>query len=126
VRGTQDAIANADAAWVASGTAVLECALTGVPSVALYIINPALVKHARKVYSGRYITLPNLVLERQIVPELLQEEATPKNLADAMDAVLANPHGQYEEFAKLREALGPPDALDKVAGFAVQLAKGEA
>lgn len=125
VRGTHDAIADADAAWVASGTAVLECALTGVPSVALYIINPALVKHARKVYSGRYITLPNLVLEREVVPELLQEQATPENLAAAMDAVLGDPQRQSAEFPRLREALGPPDALDKIAGFAVQLAKGE-
>jgi lipid-A-disaccharide synthase len=125
-RGTQAAIAEADAAWVASGTAVLECALTGVPSVALYIISPALVKHARKVYSGRYITLPNLVLDREVVPELLQEQATPQSLAHAMDAVLADPQKQYADFPKLREALGPPDALEKVAGFAVQLAKGEA
>lgn len=125
-RGTREAIANADAAWVASGTAVLECALTGVPSVALYIINPTLVKHARKVYSGRYITLPNLVLEREVVPEFLQEQATPQNLAAAMDGVLNDPQRQYDEFPKLREALGPPDALEKIGAFAVQLAKGEA
>lgn len=125
VRGTQYAIASADAAWVSSGTAVLECALSGVPAVALYIINPSLVKHARRVYSGRFITLPNLVLQREVIPELLQENATPQNLAEAMDRVLADPQAQYSQFAQLREALGPPDALEKIAGFAVQLAKGE-
>jgi lipid-A-disaccharide synthase len=125
-RGTLAAIADADAAWVSSGTAVLECALSGVPCVALYIINPALVKHARRVYRGRFITLPNLVLERDVVPELQQEDATPQNLAAAMDGVLRDPQRQYTEFATLREALGPPDALEKIAGFAVQLAKGEA
>ena len=125
VRGTQDAITQADAAWVASGTAVLECTLSGVPAVSLYIINPSLVKHARRVYSGRFITLPNLVLQREVVPELLQENATPENLAAAMDRVLADPQQQYSQFAQLRESLGPPDALDKVAGFAVQLAKAE-
>jgi lipid-A-disaccharide synthase len=122
-RGTLPAIADADAAWVASGTAVLECALSGVPAVALYIISPALVQHARRVYSGKYVTLPNLVLDREVVPELLQDAATPHALAQAMDAVLAEPQRQYEEFAALREALGPPDALEKIAGFAVQLAK---
>ncbi len=126
VRGTHDAIAQADAAWVASGTAVLECALSGVPAVALYIISPALVKHARRVYSGRFITIPNLVLEREIIPELLQDDATPAALALAMDAVLRDPAVQYEQFKQLREALGPRDALEKCAGFAVSLARGQA
>lgn len=126
VRGTRDAIAQADAAWVASGTAVLECALSGVPVVALYVIAPVLVKHARRVYSGRFITLPNLVLDRPVIPELLQDEATSANLAGAMDAVLHDPLAQYREFARLHEALGPPDALDRCAAFAVELAKGAA
>lgn len=126
VRGTREAIAGADAAWVASGTAVLECALTGVPAVALYVIAPVLVKHARRVYSGRFITLPNLVLDRAVVPELLQDQATPRNLAQAMDGVLRNPQQQYHAFAALREALGPPDALERCAAFAVELARGAA
>lgn len=122
-RGTLAAIADADAAWVSSGTAVLECALSGVPVVALYVIDAALVKHARRVYSGRFITLPNLVLEREVIPELLQDDATPERLADAMEDVLADPARQYSQFGALREALGPPDALEKIAGFAVSLAK---
>jgi lipid-A-disaccharide synthase len=126
VRGTQEAFAQADAAWVSSGTAVLECALSGVPAVALYVISPALVKHARRVYSGRYVTLPNLVLERGVVPELLQDAATPQNLARAMDELLRDPQTQYHAFEALREALGPPDALDRCASFAVQLARGAA
>ena len=126
VRGTQQAIADADAAWVASGTAVLECALSGVPAVALYVIAPILVKHARRVYPGRFITLPNLVLDRAVVPELLQDDATPHNLAQAMDAVLRDPRGQYHAFEELREALGPPDALERCAAFAVELARGAA
>lgn len=123
VRGTQPALAQADAAWVASGTAVLECALSGIPSVALYVISPALVKHARRVYSGRYVTLPNLVAGKEIVPELLQEQATPEALAAAMDAVLRDPAKQYAQFAPLREALGPADALEQCAAYAVDLAR---
>jgi lipid-A-disaccharide synthase len=121
--GTRDAIANADAAWVASGTAVLECALSGVPAVAFYVISPMLVRHARRVYSGRFITLPNLVLEREIVPELLQENATPHNLARAMETVLEDPLAQYHELQALREALGPADALDRCAAYAVEFAR---
>lgn len=125
-RGTREAIAGADAAWVASGTAVLECALSGVPAVALYVISPLLVRHARRVYSGRFITIPNLVLDRAVIPELLQEQATPRRLCDAMDAVLRDPGEQYLSFQQLREALGPPDALEQCASYAVQLALGAA
>jgi lipid-A-disaccharide synthase len=123
VRGVAAAVAGADAAWVASGTAVLETALSGVPAVALYIITPILVKHGRSLIRHKYITLPNLVLGREIVPEFLQEDATPQRLADAMDGVLRDPSQQYGQFAELREKLGPPDALQRCARFAVALAK---
>jgi lipid-A-disaccharide synthase len=126
VRGTRDAIAQADAAWVASGTAVLECALSGVPAVALYVIAPILVKHARRVYTGRFMTLPNLVLDRAVVPEFQQDDATPENLARAMDAVLSDPLAQYREFEHLHDVLGPPDALEQCAQYAVRLASGAA
>lgn len=126
VRGTAEAIRDADAAWVASGTAVLECALSGVPAVALYVVSPLLAPHARRVYRGAFITLPNLVLGRAVIPELLQAAATPARLADAMDAVLRDPQAQYAQFAELREALGPPDALERCAAFAVELANGSA
>jgi len=122
VRGVRAALADADAAWVASGTAVLECALSGVPAVALYIITRSLVAHARRVYSGRFITIPNLVLQREVIPELLQERATPHALAAHMDAVLREPAHQYEEFSQLREALGPPDALERCAAYIFSMA----
>jgi lipid-A-disaccharide synthase len=125
VLGTRAAIAGADAAFVASGTAVLECALSGVPLVALYVIAPILVKHARRVYpAGKFVTLPNLVLQREAVPELLQEDATPQRLAAQMELVLRDPSRQCDAFATLRRALGPPGALDRAAAYAVELARG--
>jgi lipid-A-disaccharide synthase len=126
-RGVAAAIADADAAYVASGTAVLETVLAGVPSVALYIVNPLVVGYGRrqqkKIFKARYITLPNLVLERELVPELLQEDATPEALAAAMEALLLDPCAQYEQFAEVRARLGPTNALDDAAKFAVALAK---
>jgi len=122
-RGVAEALSDADAAWVASGTAVLECALSGVPAVALYIITPMLVKHGRTMIRHRFITLPNLVLEREIVPELLQEAATPERLASEMEALLTDPSQQYRAFSDLRNALGSADALARAAAFAVDLAR---
>jgi len=121
--GTAGAIANADAAWVSSGTAVLECALSGVPLVALYVISPRIERYAQKLRAGRFIALPNLVMQRRIVPELLQEQVTPENLAAEMDSTLRDPSPQYREFVALREALGPADAIERCAAFAVELAK---
>jgi lipid-A-disaccharide synthase len=116
------AIADADAAWIASGTAVLEAALSGVPSIALYILSDAQARIARRIYSGPYITIPNLALKKRVVPEILQEAATPARLASEMETVLRNPQAQYEQLLDLRHALGPEDALQQCARFAVSLA----
>jgi lipid-A-disaccharide synthase len=122
--GVSAAIADADAAWVSSGTAVLECALSGVPLIVLYIVSPQLEAYAQRVRAGRFIALPSLVLKRRVVPEFLQEQVTPENLAREMDGLLRDPAAQYAEFIALREALGPSDALERCAAFAVDLAKG--
>jgi len=104
----QDAMIAADIALVASGTATLECALLKRPMVITYRM-PALswwmIK--RKRYQP-YFGLPNILSERFVVPELIQEDATPENLAQALlnlvndkDAVV-----QLEEtFRKLHQTL---------------------
>jgi lipid-A-disaccharide synthase len=126
-RGVAAAITDADAAFVASGTAVLETILAGVPSISLYIVNPVVVGYGRRmqkrIFGARFITLPNLVLERELVPEFLQDDATPEALAAAMEAVLLDPSQQYAQFAEVRQRLGPATALDDCAKFAVALAK---
>jgi lipid-A-disaccharide synthase len=126
VRGVAAAVAYADAAWVASGTAVLETALAGVPAVGIYVIPPILIRYGHRMVRHRFITLPNLVLGRQVVPELLQERATPEALADAAEALMNDPAPQHAAFTQMREALGPVDALERCARYAVELARGAA
>lgn len=125
-RGLQAAIADADAAWVAGGTALLEVVLAGVPAVSLYVVPSYLEGYAKRIYSGRFYTLPNLLVGREVVPELIQERATPQALADAMDALLRDPAAQTPGQDDVRAALGPVDALERSAAFAVQLARGAA
>lgn len=125
VDGARAALAQADAAWVASGTVVLEAALMSVPSVALYVVSAAQARYGRRVYRGRYVTLPNLVLQRAVVPEILQEAATPERLAAELDAILTDPQPQLDGFAAVREALGPPDALEQWARFVLALAAAD-
>ena len=122
-RGAAPVLGTADGAWVASGTAVLETALIGVPAVAVYVIPPALVWYGQRMIKHRFVTLPNLVLEREVVPELLQDAATPDALAAALDRLMADPSEQLRAFDEMRVALGPPDALDRCAQFAVSLAR---
>lgn len=80
----QDAMIAADIALVASGTATLECALLKRPMVITYRM-PALSwwLMKRKSYQP-YVGLPNILSERFVVPELIQEDATPENLAQAL------------------------------------------
>jgi lipid-A-disaccharide synthase len=124
VRGAPAALERADAAWIASGTAVLEAALREVPSVALYVVQPSQVAIGRRMYRGRFVTLPNLLLDRGLIPELLQDDATPERLCDELDAVLRDPSTQREGMRALRPLLGPPDALERCARFALDLASG--
>ncbi len=126
VRGVAAAVCDADAAWVSSGTAVLETALLGVPAVGIYVIPPVLIWYGHRMIKHRFIMLPNLVLGNEVVPELLQERATPEALADALEAQMVDPSKQYDDFVKLREALGPPDAIERCARRAVDLARSVA
>ncbi len=121
--GVTAALENADGAWVASGTAVLETALIGVPAVAIYVIPPALIWYGRRMVKHRFITLPNLVLGREVVPELLQERANPEGLAAALERLIDDPSQQYADFLEFRKALGPPDALERCARYAVELTR---
>ncbi|HVS45934.1 MAG TPA: hypothetical protein VMS32_04650 [Verrucomicrobiae bacterium] len=121
-RGVSAALSDADAAWVASGTAVLETLLSGVPAVALYVNAPLLVAYGRRVFPGKYFALPNIVMDRIVVPEFLQDDATPQRLAETMDDILCDPGAQHAQLAELRGRLGPADALERCARFAVELA----
>jgi lipid-A-disaccharide synthase len=124
VRGARPALDAADAAFVASGTAVLEATLREVPTVALYVLGEAQVAYARRIWRRPYVTLPNLLLERRIVPECLQEEATPERLAAALEPLLDDPAPQLAAMREVRGVLGPADALSRCAAFAAGLARG--
>jgi len=123
VRGARAAFDEADVAAIASGTAVLEATLREVPAVALYIVAESQVAIARRVWQRPYVTLPNILLGREVVPERLQTDATPERLAEALEALLTDPEPQREAMRAVRAALGPPDALERCAAFAVELAR---
>ncbi|MEW5892069.1 MAG: lipid-A-disaccharide synthase [Pseudomonadota bacterium] len=85
-----DALQAADAALIASGTATLEAALLKCPHVITYKVPWLTYQIMRRQAYLPYIGLPNIVAGRQIVPELIQKQAQPEPLADAILTLLEN------------------------------------
>lgn len=80
----QDAMIAADVVLVASGTATLECALLKRPMVITYRLNPWTWRMMKRKSYLPYFGLPNILLGRFVVPELIQRDATAENLAQAL------------------------------------------
>ena len=105
-----DAFAAADAAMAKSGTVTLELALAKVPMVVAYRISPTSAFLVRRMgISVEHASLVNLLAGRQVVPERLQEDCTPENLAASVDEILASEQvraGQLQAFEEVVNALG--------------------
>ncbi|HEY6897234.1 MAG TPA: lipid-A-disaccharide synthase [Rhodocyclaceae bacterium] len=86
----QDALAAADVALVASGTATLEAALLKCPMVITYRMAPGSWRLTQRMRYQPWVGLPNILSGKFVVPELLQEAATPDNLAQALGNLLAD------------------------------------
>lgn len=89
-----DAVAASDVVLVASGTATLETALVGRPMVITYKISPWSWQIMRHMGYLPWIGLPNILAGRFVVPEFLQDDATPENLAQAVGNLLADRHAR--------------------------------
>ncbi len=87
---SHEAMAACDAALVASGTATLEVALFKKPMVIAYRMNPASWQVLRMMAYQPWVGLPNIMAREFLVPELLQDRATPTGLSSALWAQLSN------------------------------------
>jgi lipid-A-disaccharide synthase len=85
-----DAVAASDAVLVASGTATLETALVGRPMVIAYKMSPWSWRLMHRMGYLPWVGLPNILAGRFVVPEFLQDEATPENLAQALGNLLVD------------------------------------
>jgi lipid-A-disaccharide synthase len=108
----RSAMAAADAAIAVSGTVALDLAAASTPHVIAYKANRLTVSIVRRMLKIRFVSLVNLIADREITPELLQERCTPESLADAVGKLLANPEAaalQCKAMANVMEQLGSPD-----------------
>lgn len=124
---TYDLLSNASAALVASGTATLETALLGTPQVVCYKGNHLSYLLAKGIVKVPYISLVNLVLNRPLVSELIQNLLTPDNLERELKELLNNAEkraAMLSGYAHLKEQLGGPGASERVARLMVQYLLG--
>ena len=104
----RDAMAGAAAGLIKSGTSSLECAVAGLPHVVAYRVNPVTAFLVRRMVKVRFASLVNLLNDREVVPEFIQQDCTPARLAAAVERALAEPHAQREGFAHALARLAPP------------------
>ena len=120
----------AHAALVTSGTATLETALFGVPQVVCYETPlPRLIGYLRKkVLNVRYISLVNLIADREIVKELVADTFTPQNIARELDAILSGSARQkmLAGYQEVRHRLGQEKAPENAARIMLDLLHREA
>jgi len=114
--GSQQVMERSRVALVASGTATLECALHGTPMVVVYRLNPLTYALGRAMVRVPFISLPNLIAGRRIVPELVQQGAA--EVATAAEPLLDEGPERDAVVAGLgevRRILGGPGASERAA-----------
>ena len=97
---TDSLLQHAAAALVTSGTATLETALMEVPEVVCYKGNFISVAIARRIIDVKYISLVNLIMEREIVKELIQRQLNTKNLWNELGLIVNDKKKLHLEFQR--------------------------
>lgn len=118
VNRTYQLLQLSSAAMVTSGTATLETALFDVPEVVCYKANKISYIIARQLAKVRFICLVNLVMDREVVKELIQNDLTANNVANELKSLLASSKRQkklLEDYEELKAVLGNAGASDKAA-----------
>ncbi len=121
---TWDCLAHADLAFAASGTVTVEAAVLGTPMVTFYKVTHLSWWAGRRLVKVPFLSMANLIADRMIVPELIQNEMTSEKLATAASAILSDPEcaqRMRRDLAAVREALsGSVDPLDKAAAIVLK------
>ena len=115
---TYELLQNSSAAVVTSGTATLETALFTVPEVVCYKATGISYCLAKWMIKVKFISLVNLVMDREVVKELIQGEMTEANIVKELDQLLHNGKRQrqlLEDYEELKGRLGNAGASEKAA-----------
>lgn len=111
------------AAAIASGTASLEAAIIGTPQVVCYGTNPLTYRIARAIMKVRYVSLANIILDKPIFKELLQDGCTPQAIASELERLVTDTDYQIamrRDYATVRSLLGSPGAAGRLTGTIIK------
>ncbi|WP_445712630.1 lipid-A-disaccharide synthase [Flavobacterium sp.] len=122
---TYDLLSHSHAALVTSGTATLETALFNVPEVVCYKGSYISYQIAKRIITLKYISLVNLIMDKEVVKELIQEELNTKNLKIELEKILNSESRTVilENYAQLKQNLGGEGASKKTAELIVNSLK---
>ncbi len=129
VDDTRALLRHARAALVKSGTSTLETALEGTPFVMAYRTHPITYRVAKRLVRVPHVALANLVAGSRVVPEVIQHEATPENLARLLVPLVDDSPErirQIEGLGRVSGALGTPGASLEVARLATEILEARA
>lgn len=115
---TYDLMNISDIAVAASGTVTLEAAILNLPTVIIYKVAALTYLIGKMIIKIPYISLPNIIADRKIVPELLQYAVTGENIANEAVEILTEPNVRSKmlsDLAEMRGKLGPTGAVERVA-----------
>lgn len=128
VGNTQDVLATSDLAICASGTINLEASLLGVPNIMVYKLAPLtyfIGKYILKIGEKlKYFSMPNMLLDEKVVPELVMKDANPETVALEALSILSNDSRREKmkaSFDKLRIQLGSPGVIAQSAKAVAEL-----
>lgn len=119
---TYDLLSISHAALVTSGTATLETALFKVPQVVCYKGSNISYQIAKRIITLKYISLVNLIMDKPVVTELIQNDFNKENLKTELDKILEekNREEMFLEYFELEKKLGGKGASEKTAKFIVE------
>lgn len=115
---TYDVLASSEAAIVTSGTATLETALLNIPEVVCYKASPISYAIAKRLVKIKFISLVNLIMDREVVRELIQHECNARQIRDELTLILeggAKRKNVLADYEIMRQNLGGGGASEKVA-----------
>ena len=123
---TYDLLDGADMALVTSGTATLETALFGVPEVVCYASGPISVWLARRLIKVKFISLVNLIMDREVVRELIQQDFNAKQLEQEIRKLADPVHAEAlrKDYRDLKALLGDRGASERTAGLMLDFLEG--
>lgn len=120
---TYDLLSVSHAALVTSGTATLETALYKVPQVVCYKANNISYQIAKRIITlDKYISLVNLIMDKEVVKELIQHDLNTKNLKAELTKILDDDHRKnlFSDYYDLEQKLGGKGASDNAAKLIVE------